>query len=244
MRVGGVLALLAALIPVAMATEAPTDVRYADGRLSLHVEGAPLEQVIESIRQATGLEFRGELRDWRAVHKHFEAVPLAEALDRILGNQNFILRYAANGHPTAVELQGLALPRGKPSRSQPQAEVLRLLSTAPPVPLSGSLRAALRTGTARPAQLLLAGVNQPQASVREEARKAFLNAVSANRPLRDALVRADAKALVPLVRPLPADRAEELLADLGRRSGDPVLRGFFLRLRARLRKANTAGGRG
>jgi hypothetical protein len=94
---------------------------------------------------------------------------------------------------------------------------------------------------------LLAGVQQSAQSVRAEARRAFLSAVETNPRLRDTFVGADPATLAPLLRSLPAERVDESLADLGRRGGDPRLRGFFLRLRSHLqqeRAARSAGTRG
>ncbi len=240
MGLGGLL-LLAALVPAAAPAEQPLDVRYDDGRLTVRIESAPLDRVLEAVGAETGIEFRGELRDWREVNKRFDAVPLPEALGRLLGRQNFILRYDAAGEPALVELRGAPQPRSAARvAGTPPANVGRLLTTAPPVPLPPVLRDALRTETARPTRLFLAGVREGTEAVRVAARRAFLDAVEANRPLRDALGRADPAALVPLIRSLPADRVDELLADLGRRSRDPVLRGFFLRTRTHLQQERAA----
>lgn len=237
------LALLAFLTPSAGAA-APPDVHYEAGRLSVHVDDVPLERVVERVREETGLEFRGELLDWREVNKQFDAIPLPEALDRILGRQNFILRYGADGRPSVVQLQGLPQPRETRRAGIPPARnVLHLLAAAPPVALSPQLRQALRADTARPMQLFLLGVQHATAGVRTEARQAFLRALEASRPTRDALVGADTAALIPLVRSLPAERVDESLADLGRRSGDPMLRRFFGRMRSDYRHDRAAADR-
>jgi hypothetical protein len=241
MWLGG-LVMLAALTPGMVAAEPRPDVRYQDGRLSVHVNDVPLDNLLDVVREETGLAFRGEVRDWRKVNKQFEGVPLPEALGRILGRQNFILRYGADGQPKVVELQGMPQVPSTASRNKQKQRqnVLQLLATAPPVPLSPVLHQALRTGTARPTQLLMAGAQQNAQGVRMEARRAFLSAVEANRPLRDALVAADPAAVAPLLRSLPAERVDESLADLARRGGDPKLRGFFLRLRTHLQQERAA----
>ena len=172
--------------------------------------------------------------------KRFDGVPLPEALDRILGRQNFAVRYDADGHPVVVELYGTPLPRVTTNAGRATvANFLALLGKAPPVALSPALRQALRTPTARPAQLM-AAVRQADAAVRIEARRAFLSAVEGNAALSATLSRADPNSITPLVRSLPADRADELFSDLGLRSRDPVLRGLFLRTKRALQQERAA----
>ena len=234
----GALVMLAVLATRALATDPAGVMRYEDGLLTVRLEHVPLDLVVERLEQETGVRFHGELLDWREVTKRFDAVPLAEALDRILGRQNFILRYDAAGHPASVELGGLPQPRQSP-KTRPTASpanVLQLLGTAPAVTVTPALRDALHTNTASLTQLFLAALQQTDAGVRAEARRTFLNAVESNRGLRDALSRADPKSIVPLVRSLPVERADALLLDFSRGSADPVLRGFFLRTRTQLQQ--------
>ncbi len=244
-----VVALLALLAAPAGAADIPATMRYEDGRLTVRLEGVPLDRVVEMLGSETGVEFRGELLDWRDVTKRFDGVPLPEALDRLLGRQNFILRYGADGRPRVVELQGLSQPRpvAKAGAKQPQPNALTLLKAAPPVPLSPVLRGALRVDTARPTRLLRAALHEPDAAVRLEAGRAFLASVESNALVRAALARADPASLTPLVRSAPPERVDALLADLGRRSHDPLLRGLFGRTRTQLqqeRASRTAGSRG
>ena len=237
MRVG-VLIVLLVLAVQARATDSPLAMRYEDGRLTVQLEHAPLDVVVAQLEQETGIRFHGELLDWREVTKRFDSVPIAEALDRILGRQNFILRYDGGGRPVSVELCGLPQPRqtSNTRTMASPANVMQLLGTAPPVTVTPALRAALHTSTASLAQLFLASLQQTDADVRAEARRSFLAAVEGNRALRDAFSRADAKSVVPLVRSLPAERADALLLDLSQGSRDPVLRAFFARSRAQVQQ--------
>ncbi len=216
--------------------------QYQDGRLTVQLDHVPLDQVVERLEQETELRFYGELLDWREVTKHFDGVPLPEALDRLLGRQNFILRYDAAGRPESVELGGLPqapqAPKGRTTR--PPANVLQLLGAAPPVVVTPSLRAALRTNTASLTQLFLFTLHQTDAGIRAEALRAFVTAVQGNSTLRNALSRADPKTIVPLLRSLPAEQADARLLDLSQGSSDPVLRAFFLRARMQAQRDRVA----
>jgi hypothetical protein len=88
---------------------------YRDGCLSGELRGVSLEHAIATVARETGIEVRGRLLDSREIHARFERVPLAEALGRLLGRQNFTLRYGARGEPQAIDLGGVPLPRRSPA---------------------------------------------------------------------------------------------------------------------------------
>jgi hypothetical protein len=242
------LILVAALSGSPLAGPVPVELHYDDGLLTVHLVQVPLDHVVELLEEETGLEMRGELRDQRQVTKRFEAVPLPEALDRLLGRQNFVLRFDADGRPAAVDLYGLSAPRFVEKREpKPVANVLSLFAGAPPVALSPVLRQALGAGVARPSRLFVAAVHQRDPAVRIEAGRAFLAAVEGNPALRQALRQADPRSIVRLIRSSPWTHVDQLLTDLGRRSGDPLLRGLFVRTQQELdreRAAQAAAPRG
>jgi hypothetical protein len=106
--------LLASLVGIApvRANEASRErgLIYRDGHLSGELDGVPLEYALALIASETGADIRGSALDSRPIYKHFDRVPLPEALRRLLGRQNFTLRYDAVGKPTAIELGGTSLP--------------------------------------------------------------------------------------------------------------------------------------
>lgn len=121
------------------------DVHYRDGRLSARIQGLPLDDVLRAVSAETGLRFDGTPLDERDVFKRFDDVPLAEALRRLVGRQNFTLVYGAGGEPERVRLLGVPAPpvaRGsKAARPAPFQVVLvghrRWPSpTASPLPLA------------------------------------------------------------------------------------------------------------
>ncbi len=72
-------------------------VAYDDGRLTLHAEKVPLADVVREIGRQSGAEIVGKVRKPREVTRQFDEVPLFDALVRLLGEQNFTLRYGSEG---------------------------------------------------------------------------------------------------------------------------------------------------
>ena len=81
-------------------------VAYDDDRLTVHAEGAPLADVVREIGRQSGAEVVGEVRKPRAVRQSLDRVPLVDALVRLLGEQNFTLRYGPEGKLLRIHLLG------------------------------------------------------------------------------------------------------------------------------------------
>jgi hypothetical protein len=162
---------------LAHADDAPFVVRYEEERLTVDIDRVPLDQVMAEFEGVTGIAIRGELRDTHEISKRFDRLPLGEALERLLGQQNFAVRYDAAGRPTVVELYGLAQAGTATRDAQaPQRTLTHVLSGAPAVEVSPMLQEALKTRTVRPSRLLVLSVRNDDAGVRSEARGAVPSA--------------------------------------------------------------------
>src|SRR2546422_3023512 len=108
-RAGGGLLVVAAMLlsagPVA-AREPTCVVAYDAGRLTVHAERVPLADVVREIGRQSGAEIVGEVRKPRDVSRQFDRVPLVDALVRLLGEQNFTLRYGSEGKLRTISLLG------------------------------------------------------------------------------------------------------------------------------------------
>src|SRR5437867_6600174 len=108
-RAGGGLLVVAAMLlsagPVA-AREPTCVVAYDAGRLTVHAERVPLADVVREIGRQSGAEIVGEVRKPREVSRQFDGVPLVDALARLLGEQNFTLRYGSEGKLRKISLLG------------------------------------------------------------------------------------------------------------------------------------------
>jgi hypothetical protein len=106
------LAMLLGTVPAAAADPANgSPLTYARGRLSGHLVGVTRGEALATVSRATGAEIRGTVADDRTVTKRFDRAPLAQALDRLLGDQNFNLTYGPDGEPVRIHLLGVAGPR-------------------------------------------------------------------------------------------------------------------------------------
>jgi hypothetical protein len=81
-------------------------VRYRDDKLTLRVEKMQVADVLKEVGRKSGAEIKGEVREAREIDAEFDDVPVREALERLLGEQNFTLTYGEDGRLKMVELLG------------------------------------------------------------------------------------------------------------------------------------------
>jgi hypothetical protein len=124
---------------------------YKDDRLTLRADETPMEDVIDSLKRASGAELRGNAPD-QNVTAILDDVPLREALERLLGSQSFTLTYGDKGRLKTIELKGGPVAakherRGAPGMSQRVHDdkenprwMAVLDSLFRPVPVNGRLR--------------------------------------------------------------------------------------------------------
>lgn len=120
----------------------PISMAYHDGLLSVRLAGVPLEQVIAELERTTGAEVRGELLDRRKVYKRFDDLPLPQALDRLLGAQNFILMYGGDGSLVVDLLGKPGSPQVAPRRGGQAPNRPTAAGWAPPGPTVRAVRPA------------------------------------------------------------------------------------------------------
>src|SRR4029453_2120859 len=76
----------------AWSAESQPEVRYADGRLTLHVDHMPVGEVLRRIADVTGAAVRGDAPAGD-VTLAVDNVPITVALDTMLGKHSFMLTY-------------------------------------------------------------------------------------------------------------------------------------------------------
>jgi hypothetical protein len=79
-------------------------IEYAKDALTVHLTKVPVAEVLDELSRQSGAQIRGQLRAPSDVTAQFDAVPLPEALARLLGDQNFALVYGDGGKPKSVRL--------------------------------------------------------------------------------------------------------------------------------------------
>jgi len=144
-RLTTLLALLVTAFPVtASGAEAGSPRRvldYRDDRVTLHVREVPLTEVLAEIARQSGAELRGQVCKPREVSAAFEGQPLVPALERLLGEQNFTLRYGPDGQLRMIQLLGQ--PQAPVAPSTPAGPAAAALKPTPgsPVGLAGVVAA-------------------------------------------------------------------------------------------------------
>src|SRR5262249_59330676 len=106
---------------------------YRDDRLSGHVDAAPLRDVLDAVAAASGVEIRGQPVDNRPVSADLDAVPIDDALHRLLGSQNFTLSFGSGGQLKTVVLLG------GPEAPAPPSDRPTAARAAPPAPAAPGL---------------------------------------------------------------------------------------------------------
>ncbi len=149
-------------------------------RLTLLARDVPLERVLAEFSDRLGIEVRGRPAESRKVHADFEAVPVAEALHRLLDRENFTLTYAADGALRSIALHGRLR---EPPKEEEGAGAVPLAVAAPPpaqpVDAPGADRAARAVVMARPAfgDLLQGASPEQQGAMRAAASRTMLDAM-------------------------------------------------------------------
>ncbi len=212
-------------------------IRYHDGRLSARIHGLPLDDVLHAVSAETGLRFDGTPLDERDVFKRFDDVPLAEALRRLIGRQNFTLVYGASGQPERVKLLGIpALPVTRGSQMPPGASFEVVVARQPPVTISDRLAVALgAVHGPLPLARVLRGLRLDDAALRGEVVGTFLRTLQTVPALRTSFLALDDRKVVTLARSWGGAHATDALSLLAARASDPGVRGLATKGLARLR---------
>jgi hypothetical protein len=226
-------ALGAVLTAVAVAAEADVtapEVRWSDGRLSVRIESVPLDDVLAAVARETGLEIFGEPLDRREVNKRFDALPLSEALVRLVGRQNFVLRFGAGGEPDRLELLGVPQAPQKPARVR-GVQALKLLLKHGAVPVPPNAARALGGSSLR-LHHLLRGLRHANPLVRSESATAILRAIESDAELLAAFRAIEPSQLAQLLGSQTGGHANEVATTFYRSARDPLLRSRLALARA------------
>ena len=237
---GGVPPVLAA-DPVGAPAAGPVALEVRDDRLTGRLEAVPVETVLEALAGATGAGVRGRPSAPREVTADFEAMPLALALPRIVGEQSFTLEYGRDGRLTAIVLRGgpeapspaaparpAADPAASPAGPRPFPLVLgRAFTRHRPVELPAPRAQALGSERTTFVQLLETAASDDDGVRRAQATQVVLSALERESRLRRAFLRSlyalDADDLATLAAGETGARFQGLLAYLAAHSREPAL---------------------
>ncbi len=219
--------------------EVDVEVVYRDGRVTADLHGVPLPDVLDAIQRATGAAVNGAPIHLSPVHARLEAVPLPEALRRLLGGQNFMIRYRPGGDVAGIDLLGSPQIRMSNGMAQVSpADLYNQLAAHPPVPVNAALAKAAGGDRVRVPRLLQIATQDPNADVRREAFLTVLRTVEADDLIRNigllALRRHGDAQLLDVVRLHGGPHAGELLGILAAEATDAYVKRRATSLRQKL----------
>jgi hypothetical protein len=188
--------LAAALGPTGPGAAARADVPMltVDGdRVTVHARHARLADVLGVLAREAALEVRGRVSS-TPISAEFSALPLEDALRRLLGDRSFSLVYGPDGAVRAVRLLGggedtvLASPPplGVPADLPPAAEPLP--PSKRPVAVSGRLARALGAREASFEQLVELALRSDDEAVRRDALRIGLGLLETEPGLHEGFV--------------------------------------------------------
>jgi len=222
------LAVLAAALaaPGARSDEGAPErvIHYEGDTLTVRLAGAPVTDVLDELGRQAGAEIRGQVRDPHEVSAEFEGVPLAEALHRLLGDQNFALVYGNEGRLKSVRLLGgpqtaaAAAPTpaaAAPPASPPSAPgIMDAFAKHAPIAVAGHLGEALGGQQASLLQLFDLSVHHADPTVRAEAARIVIGTIDTDPSLRASVLAQlnamDDAALGAFFRSMAGDNAQEV----------------------------------
>jgi hypothetical protein len=224
-----IMAVLAVLCSVSARAE-PL-MRYAEGRLTAQIDQMPLADVLATLSAETGARVRGDVPE-REITKHFDDVPIDRAIARLLGPENYTLRFGPAGELLAIHLRGMPVV-GPASEHRPpsRAPTFRNL-----VALDGALRAALGSSHVPMNALFDAAARQPDPTVRLAATRLLVATIEADTGMRDAVVAMDDAALAGVLRARAGANASQLAAGIMSAAHSYPLRAKAARLMIQLRR--------
>jgi len=206
----------------------PPLVQYDHGRVTVIANAEPLSRVLEQLGDAAAIQVRGALPADPPLTVRLEDVPLRVAVERLLRDCNFTLRFAADGTPRRLTLRGAPAQPKPPARASTKLDkkrtFLRRWAQHPPVQVDGALATALGTQRVRLPQLARAVGTQPNPAIRRQMMQRILNTIEGDPTLRAGLRDMSAQDLAHFARSNARTNATELTSYLSRRARDPSVR--------------------
>ncbi len=200
-------------------------ISYSTDALTVRLAQVPLSEVVDEIGRQAGAEIRGQVRSAGEVTAEFDAVPLPEALHRLLGDQNFALIYGDAGKLKAVRLLGgpqtppepaivVPSPPPLPPMQAAPANLASLVARLNPVLVTGHLAEVVGSSNASLQQLFEIGTRNQDSTTRAEAVRAIVSTLEGDSSLRTAVVgelgTLDDASLSALLRSAAGEHAEEV----------------------------------
>lgn len=200
-------------------------VTYQAGRVSIVANGEPLSMILARLADASGMELRGSLPSDPPTTVRFSDVPIETAVERLLGGNNYTMRFGADDTPLWLTLRGGPVaPQPKVQNALGEPNFFQLLNSHPPVALSAALANALQARRISPAGLARSIGAQKDPTIRLQMMQRLLTVIEGDTGLRQTLREVSTLELVRFARWNAKKHARELTEFLARRARDPQVR--------------------
>jgi hypothetical protein len=240
-----ILGMLTRSIPPTFADDGSQRViTYANDALTVKLDKVPLTDVLAEIGKQSGAQVQGDVLQPRDLTLQLDKVPLKEALERLLGEQNFALTYAEDGKLKTIHLKGgrEAAPakdkaKGAKLTAHPGDEgetpalwkaVYEAFSDRGTVPVDGKLGYVVGSDAAPWDLLANTAIGNPDPTVRRQAVRAGMEAYDKDPDLQKAVEQATKDAsdadLAAFARATTYERAENLVRNIRDSAQTPELR--------------------
>lgn len=238
--------------------KAPT-VRYRDDKVSVDLHEASVEVVLQALAKESGAELVGSTRAEHPLTMSFQNVPLKEALERLVGAQNFTLKYDEHGKLRAIELRGgpeAAKPRkpGEPTSysgedtSNPKHRAFfKPFDRRDTIPISGELKKKIGKDEVGWDYLGNTAIGDQDPRIRQAALHALVKALDQDPEMKAAVLASlnamSTEELASFARERAYYRAEDLVRNAIREIPDQELRSRARDVLRELRKIPYKGPR-
>jgi hypothetical protein len=237
----------------------PPTVRYRDDKVSVDLHEASVEAVLQALAKESGAELVGSTRAERPLTMSFDDVPVKEALERLVGAQNFTLKYDEAGKLRAIELRGgpeaaKAPKPGEPTKSEgenttpaKQYAFFKAFDRSGTIPVSGELKKALGRDEVGWDYLGNTAIAHQDPRVRQAAMHALVTALDQDPEMKDSVLASlnamSPEELAAFARERGHYRAEDLVRNVMRETSDQELRARARDVLRELRKTPFKGPR-
>lgn len=215
----------------------PAPVTLHGDRVALAIDATPAPDAVDRLAAALGTRVVGRVLRHDAVSVHAGDLAVTDAVKRLVGAQNFSLRYGADGRLQSIVLLEAIADGSSPTMLPAVREPLRV-SLGRAVKVRGSVAHAVGTPTAPLAQVFDLAVDAPDDRLRAEAMRTALDALANDPALSTdvlaALTAVDEETLAQQLRTRAGDRAGEIALAVSRQAKDARLRAQAASLLQRL----------
>ena len=218
----------------------PPTVRYRDDKVSVDLDEAPVDAVLQALAKESGAELVGSTRAEHPLTMSFEDVPLKEALERLVGAQNFTLKYDEHGKLRAIELRGgpEAKKPGKPAEpttnyaedtSNPKHRAFfKPFDRRDTIPISGDLKKRIGKDEVGWDFLGNTAIGDQDPRIRQAAVHALMKALDQDPEMKDQVLASlnamSTEEIASFARERMFYRAEDVIRNVMRETTDEAVR--------------------